>query len=58
MYPKSKTNNNQYPIMPSLKLSFSNSLKNLEFVYLKLDFAYLIFLQYFVLSRFFIDNWD
>ena len=27
--------------MPSLKLSFSNTLKNLEFVYLKPDFAYL-----------------
>ena len=56
MYLTSKTNNNQYPIMPSLKLSFSNTLKNLEFVYLKPDFAYLIFLQYFVLSRFFLDN--
>ena len=56
MYPPIKKNND--PTMLSFQLRFLNPLRNFELVYIKLDFAYLIFSQYFIISRFFLDNQD
>ena len=42
----------------SLQLPLSNSLRNFEFVYLKSDFAYLIFWQHLIIFKFFLDNQD
>ena len=58
LHPPTKKNNNQYPTMLSLQLPLSNTLRNLKFVYLKLDFTYLIFSRCFIVSRFFLDNQD
>ena len=43
MHPPTKKNNDQYPTMLSFQLPLMNTLRNLEFVYLKSDFAYLLF---------------
>ena len=43
--------NDQYPTVPSLQLPLSNTLRNLEFVYLKPDFVYVIFSWCFIVSR-------
>ena len=56
MYPPAKKNNNEYPTMLSRHAILSNTLRNLEFVYLKSDFAYLIFPQHFIISGFSLDN--
>ena len=56
IYPPTKKNNHQYPTKLSLQLPLLNKLRNLEFVYLKLDFAYLVFLWSFIASRFLLDN--
>ena len=48
----------QYPTMLSLQLPLLNKLRNFEFVYLKSDFACLIFSWRFVISRFFLDIQD
>ena len=58
LYPPTKKNNDQYPIMLSLQLPFSDTLRNLGSVYLKSDFAYLIFSQRFIVSTLFVDNQD
>ena len=57
MYFPTKKNNDQYPTILSFQFPLLNRLRNLEFVYLKPDFAYLIFPQGFIASRFF-DNRD
>ena len=58
MYPPTKKNNDKYPTMLSFQLPLLNTLRDLEFVYLKSDFAYLIFSQHFIVSRFFLDDQD
>ena len=57
MYPSTKKNK-QYLAMPPIQLPLPKTLKNLKLVYLKSDFGYLIFSQYFIASRFFLDNQD
>ena len=57
MYFPTKKNNDQYPTILSFQFPLLNRLRNLEFVYLKPDFAYLIFPRGFIVSRFF-DNRD
>ena len=42
MFPPTKKNNIQHPTMLSLQLPLSNTLRSLEFVYLKSYFAYLM----------------
>ena len=54
MHLPAKKNNNQYPNMFSFQSPLSNTLINLEFVYLKLDFTYSILLQSFIVSKFFL----
>ena len=58
MHPPAKKNNNQYHTMLSFQLLLLNTLRNLEFVYLKSEFAYLLFPRGFIVSRFFPDNQD
>ena len=56
MYPPTKKNNDQYLTMLSFQFPLLSTLKNLEFIYLKSVFAYLIFSQHFIVSRFFLDD--
>ena len=58
MHPPAKKNNDQYHAMLSFQLLLLNTLRNLEFVYLKSEFAYLLFPLGFIVSRFSPDNQD